>query len=83
MNKQQAKILIILNQCDDKNRKVAYTCIECKEIKPFIGEKTKHCIDCLDWKMSDLRNGADLRRANLRGSMKATKKGYSSKKNVF
>jgi hypothetical protein len=29
-------------------------CKECGEIK-LIGEKTGECLDCLDWKMDELR----------------------------
>lgn len=29
-------------------------CTECGKIKQ-IGEKTKECLECLDWKMDDLR----------------------------
>lgn len=28
-------------------------CKECRQLKK-VGEKTKHCLECLDWKYSDL-----------------------------
>ena len=28
-------------------------CVECKKKVP-LGEKTHHCLECLDWKMDDL-----------------------------
>lgn len=29
-------------------------CVECKEIKK-VGKLTGECLNCLDWKMNDLR----------------------------
>ena len=31
------------------------TCKECKTNNIPIGKQTKECLDCLDWKMNDLR----------------------------
>jgi hypothetical protein len=36
------------------NGRTLAKCKECGATR-FIGKKTKECLDCLDWKMSDLR----------------------------